>query len=247
MAKSTRDYVIQALLKKREREAAQQDKIALAQAKQVMKYQSPEQQYLRRRAAEENPMMQMMIPEANQQFEGGGAEVQFPAEKITRDKKGMLEAKPTTETEKSNLFLNKLDEMIKSGRKPHPVAFKIAEKMKARINKKLGYGSDSEYKPNSVTQKALQGLAQFQTQAEALAEVSSNETAYTLAGVDTDYIKKRIKEVLPEEFQQAEERIPGKKGFLGIGKTADIPGKPARRKKGGVWYEKRSSGWEPIK
>lgn len=104
-----------------------------AQAKQTIKTQTPEQQYLARRAKEQNPLWQMveMTEDPSQPFE-----TSMPAEEIVQDTRGAYTPKAVEPGGKKAMlaFMTAYDKAVQSGKTPHPVATKLYEKIKAKVN-----------------------------------------------------------------------------------------------------------------
>ena len=234
------------------------------QIKNQSKYQNPQQQMLQRRAREEDPMNDMIIPEAGQGDPSQGMSgVQFPADKPVQQADGTFKNEELDETAKSKLFLLKLEQMQAQGKTPHPVALKVAEQMKARLNKKLGYPSEKkdEAKVNKATKDMMEELAYaiesgaIQQQADVDEYITDalgvTEESSKMRGVDLEYVKSKANEILPEAYQTATEAQAGVKNsqlkFWDRGwKVPPTEGTPERRKKGGKWYEKVDGSWKPM-
>lgn len=226
--KAKQEILKQAILSKMRSNQGMNDFKAKEDYKQQSKANDPSQTFLRNRMTQENPFDQMTLPETEDDS------VEFPADKVGQTPQGKPVLKPMGQREQEAGFISQVEKRKAAGQKVSPYAEMLAQKMKLRQPKTAGYERPATEKINEATQKALAGLASMKTQQEALNEIDANEEAYQLSGVDTAYVKKRIAEVLPSEYQ------PGKKGILGFGK------KPERKKKGGQWYEKKDNYWEPV-
>lgn len=244
--KMKNELVKQAILKKVSSQQGMKDFKAREDYRQEQKANDPAEVFLRNRFQSEKPLDRTVLPTKKR------PEAEFPADEVVQGRTGKLELKPLDENRKSQLFLKKLkdaEDAHKSGKgkAPSKLAVAIGEKMKERMNRKLGYKQDQEsvsgskasksQGPNAATQKALRKLSEMAsektlTQREAFEELSANEDAYALAGVDVAYIQRQISSILPEEKRS------GKKGFFGMGS------KPEMKKKGGVWYKKVDNSWE---
>lgn len=123
--------------------------------------QTPEQQYLRRRAMQENPLMAMMGPQDDQ---SGGGTVTFDqsveeARPTINQKTGLYQEKPLNagqiEDNKGKAFMALLDRMTASGKTPPQWMVAAGEKIKARTNARLGYDnqeSSSDPKGRTVSE-----------------------------------------------------------------------------------------------
>lgn len=209
-------------------------------AKEKMKRESPDQMFLRRRAMEEDPLMRLSIP-----TEGSDStDVEFPADEVVQDKSGMFETKPIDEDKKNQLYLAKLERMLqaaKSGKGPMPnqAALKIGDRMRERMNRKLGYkgegsstSSDGSPKVNKATQDFLDMLSEemangkIRTQNDAAALMDKKRGQLTMRGANLQHINEQIVASLPETAEKKK----------GLGDTI--------AKIGNALYKKVSGGWQ---
>lgn len=100
---------------------------------------TPEQQYLRRRFQEENPLSALNIPEEGSVPAGQPVGMNMPQEEVVRDEKTKtFRAQPINEDRQADLVLEKVDQMLKEGKKPHPAIMMIADKMReAKLNREF--------------------------------------------------------------------------------------------------------------
>lgn len=196
---------------------------------------TPQQEYLRRRALEINPIASMSIPEEGQPMTG----IQYPQNVVGKGSSGMFEEKPLTQDTKTSMFLQKIDQMLQEGRKPHPVAMMLADKMrqnqaqradKATIDPETGNPiptgkPEKEINPSAVTNKVLSGLADdfkngvVRDQGSALRIVQQNEKEWKLRGVDLDHVRSKIMEALPEKASKEKSSIGDILSKFGIGQS----------------------------
>lgn len=116
----------------------------------------------------------------------------------------------------------------------------------------ISTGASADKKLNKATKDQLQGLAagigggDFKTKKDALDMLEQNADALAMSGVDIDYLKQKIEEVLPDEYDSAtfKERWIEKSPLKHFMKGQKFD----RRKKYGVWYEKQEDGkWHKEK
>jgi DNA-binding protein H-NS len=222
------ELVKQAIMKKMESQQGMKDFKAKEDYKQKLKANDPGQMFLRNRMTQENPLDQMKLPESPDDA------VEFPADTVETTPTGKLTTKETSGVDKNKWFINLVEKRRAAGQVIPEQTEKIIAKMKGVMPASHGYKqAPKEVEVSAATKKALAGLADYKTQQEALDEVESNQEAYELADVDTEYVKKRIKEILPLRYN------PGSAGnWLGRGK------KPAwKTKADGTSYVKSGGKW----
>ena len=198
-----------------------------AKAKQQMLTQTPEQQYLRRRAMQENPLSQFMIPEEGSDSQ----EVEFPATQVSQDSKGLYQEKAIPEKKQGMMFMTAYNKMIESGKKPSPLATKIYEKYYNKTNAIPKEKQAGEYKPNKATQDFLDKLSDgvsdgsVKTRKDAQNLVEKHGSQLGIRGADVGHIYKQIDSFLPDK---AEEKP-------GLGETIAKIGNAIYKKIGGSW------------
>lgn len=159
---------------------------------------TPEQEYLKNRFMEENPLAQMMVPEEGQDMTG----VTFPASEVQRSKEGTLSTQPINQDRQASLLLAKVDQMLSEGKRPHPMVMKIAKKMsdylelKGTTQGKLE--SSKEYV--NILQKRLDSLTNNAPNDEKEMESWKQEK---------DYLNTRIRRLLGAEGSAITEENEG--------------------------------------
>jgi hypothetical protein len=136
---------VQSEFRKQEKLAASKQDFAMnlvkEQAQERMKnpqQYSPEQQYLRRRFMQENPLASLSIPEEGDVQPGQGLGIGFPKDEVVQDPKTkMLSAQPLTGDRQAQLLTTRVDQMLAEGKKPHPAILAIAQKMRDNMKLKV--------------------------------------------------------------------------------------------------------------
>lgn len=220
---------------------AQRDRQKLRQqalkAKLLKNYMNPKQRqdlaaqrFLTRRALEENPLMQLQIPE-----EGDTSnQVEYPASRVSQNSKGQMVEKELSDKDRDKLFMTKYEDMIQRGKKPAPFAKALYEKAFNRVNSIRSQKESKASAPNKATQDFLdlisdkmdEGEITNRQQAEDL--VQKNGPRLGMRGADVDHIYQKIQQYLPEAPPKKKENETLQK-FAQIGKD--------------IW-EKVSGGWQ---
>lgn len=232
-------------------------------------YKTPEQRFLENRYRAQNPLAQVTLPNER-------GEVELPGDEVVKTPSGKYQSKPISEDKQNRLYLQKLEQVKAAhaagrGPAPSPLAIKIGERMVERLNKRLGYAPDKpekytkekekEYRPNDATKRVLKEMAgrvarkELISRQDALSELEEMKPAFSVEGVDTDYVQQQIQQsMLPDLY----ETTPAKKGFFGFGSKPEQKrvgpfrgDTPDTKKSGGVWYKKSTDDegnmrWEPI-
>jgi len=135
----------------------QQEQLALSRQKMVdsmiqqnqkdrfmnpQKY-TPEQEYLRRRAMEQNPLMSMNVPEEGQDMSQG---ITFPSQEVGNpNKQGIYQPPQELSPErKTQLLRYKVDQMIAQGRKPHPAVLSLLQKQEDYLKQQKEHSMSKE-------------------------------------------------------------------------------------------------------
>lgn len=208
--------------------AASMIRMQEAKAKETMKTQTPEQQYLKRMAMQENPLTQFMIPEEGDESQ----EVEFPATEVSQDSKGMYQEKAIPEKKQGMMFMTAYNKMLESGKKPSPLATKIYEKYYNKTNSIPKEKQAGEYKANKATQDFLDTLSEgvsdgsVRTRKDAQNLVEKHGAQLGIRGADVGHIYKQIDAFLPDK---AEEKP-------GLGETI--------AKIGTNLYKRAAGGWK---
>ena len=95
---------------------------------------SPQQRFLQKRLQSEKPFSQQigMTEDPNQTFE-----MSMPADRVVQSGTGVLQTKDTDPDSKDSMlgFMTAYDKRIQAGQPVHPVATKIYERMKEKVNR----------------------------------------------------------------------------------------------------------------
>lgn len=167
---------------------------------------TPEQQYLRRRFMEENPLTAMMIPTEGGVQEGQNIGITFPQQEITRDdKSGMYASQPLTQDRQASLLLTKVDQMLARGERPHPIVMKVAEKMRENLQRKAELRA-AGIKPSVSANKYSGADAKIVSQAEAL--TGKLQTLKNMIGTpDEQYLPWGLGAEGAQEFQALKDDV----------------------------------------
>ena len=210
----------------RQLESAQKSKLkeGAERTKNPQKY-TPEQQYLRRRLAEENPFAAMMVPEAGQApitTESGqqAQGISYPKEEVVKSG-GLFKPIPVGKDRQRELLSQKVEQMQAQGKRVHPAVLKLlklqqssAMQDKPKYDPETGRKIGQKYKAktiNSETKEAMAELAsgyssgKIKTLEDALKIIRKNSTVWRLSGVDLEYVTSRARGILPIK----EEKKPG--------------------------------------
>lgn len=203
--------------------------------KQKIQQESPEQQYLRHRFKETNPVSEMSIPEEGSQ----DTSVSFPATKVEPGKNGMMQERPIGEADQSKMFITRYNQMVQSGKKPHPAMKAVYDRYFQKVNGKAqAAAKPKEYRPSRSTQTVLKEISDgivgksIKSMDDVNRYISSHQSRFNISGADLDYVRKKAKENLPEKYID-------RKGWFG----SEFMSKPDVQKAGDVWYKKTKNGW----
>lgn len=204
--------------------------------KQQAKVMSPEQQFLRRRFEEENPIAAMEIPEEGSDSQ----EVSFPATKVEPSSGGMMKEVNIPKEKQPLMFMTAYNKMIAAGKKPSPLATKIYEKYYKQVNKPKEDKKDNkskEYSPNKQTRDLMEAFSKAMQEGDIKSKddvadfMRETGDTWKMRGADTEYAVSRAYNILPDEHVQEN------KGFLGFGS------RPELKRIGGQWFKKTKDGW----
>jgi hypothetical protein len=206
-------YRIQSQMRRQEQREARRDNLEAGLIQTGMKDRiqnpqryTPEQDYLRRRYLEENPLAAMSIPEEQDVQPGQGFGIQMPKDEIVRDdKSGTLSVSPISQDRQAQLLTTKVDQMLAQGKKPHPVIMALADKARETMKQKVAGAISKEERLKKGQE--LNNLRMYggEVDDQRLKALGADMESFAKAGGARPVIKdgKRVWQVMPYESFKA--------------------------------------------
>lgn len=211
--------------------------------------QTPEQQYLRRRAMQENPLMSLSQDQSGAPEGGGQVEVDASVSESrpTMNEKGLYQqdklSGPEQEDKKAQAFLSMLDGMVKAGKQPPQWMMKAGENARARMSKRMGYGNDTSGGHTASewlgAVKRLEGIRPARRTAEQEIQLETARKKYDEAMFGAP--ESRSLNGMPEE-EQASEALPDNS----VESPDPLEGKTATNPQTKQKLIRRNGQWVPI-